>query len=502
MNTESVWEKVSKPPSYPALSDDISAEVLIIGAGITGLTAALELAEAGVNTIVVESLRAGDGTTGYSTGNLYIPVQPYYQNIRSKFDQDTVRSVVLARKSALDHIERTVQEYSIDCHFSRRPTYMYASGRSQNLIEEEVKTLKEAGVEVEYLQAMPFPSQAGRVAYLPNQARLNPKTYIDGLAKAFVNAGGRLFENTAILEVKEESGTCLARTETHSITALKVIMATHTPKGIHKIQALAAPYRSYVVAATLKSGKYPNGHFWNADAGGYISSTHAVYGSELDMLMVAGEHHKTGQAKHADAEHYYKKIEAYIRGNFEVESIVHRWSAQHYQASDDIPYIGLAHKNTKNMYVAGGYFADGLTYGTVAGRILADLVQGKVNPWAKTFDALRCTPKASAGKAIKENLNVILEYAKDFPNGDVTDLAAVKVGEGHIITIDGEKIAAYRDKNHGLHLVSAVCTHMKCIVQFNNAEKTWDCPCHGSRFALDGKVIEGPALEPLETRRI
>jgi glycine/D-amino acid oxidase-like deaminating enzyme/nitrite reductase/ring-hydroxylating ferredoxin subunit len=503
VKTESIWEKVSTPVSYPPLTQDIHADVLIIGAGITGMTAGFELAKAGVTAVIVEAHRAGDGTTGYSTGNLYVPVQPYYQHIRSKFDKETIRVVAHSRKEALDYIERTVKECGIDCHFSRRPDYMFTETRSKDFIEKEFETLKEAGIAVEYTQDIPFPTDAKRAIYFPDQARFNPKTYIDGLAKAFTQKGGKLFEKTEIKEAEERNGQCRARTKRHTITARAMIMATHTPKGIHTMQMLAAPYRSYVVAAKLEGNQYPNGHFWNADPNGYISSTHAVYGQELDMLMVAGGHHKTGQAAHADAEHYYKNIESYIRERFKVDAILHRWSAQHYQAADDVPYIGLAHHRSKHFYVAGGYFADGLTYGTTAGCILADRIQDKANPWAKTYEATRFTPIASAGAAIRENVNVLSEYLKDLPGcRDATRFADIKPGEGGIVEMHGEKFAAYRDEDHALHVVSAVCTHLKCIVRFNNAEKTWDCPCHGSRFALDGGVLEGPAWEPLEKRKV
>jgi glycine/D-amino acid oxidase-like deaminating enzyme/nitrite reductase/ring-hydroxylating ferredoxin subunit len=502
MNTISVWEKTSAPPSYPVLDKDISTDVLIIGAGITGLTAGLELAKAGVKTTIIEALRAGDGTTGYSTGNLYVPVQSYYQNIRDKFDLPTARAIAQSRKQALDYIEAAVKEYDIDCHFARRPDYLFVDEKNRQFLEKEAAILKECSIEVEFKSSMPFPSRARQIAFLPHQARLNPKTYIDGLAKAFVEAGGQLFEHSPIIATEEKPGQCYAITARHKINAAKVIMATHTPKGIHMMQALAAPYRSYVVAATLKSGEYPDGHFWDADPGGYISSTHAVNGEKLDMLMVAGEHHKTGQAAHGHAEYCYKRIETYIRDHFEVESILHRWSAQHYQAADGIPYIGLARRGSKNFYAAGGYFADGLTYGTVAGCLLADLVQGKANPLAGIYNPLRFTPAASAAKAIKENINVLGEYLKDLPGLNSTSTSAIKPGEGSIVEANGEKCAVYRDEKGALHAVSAVCTHMKCIVRFNNAEKTWDCPCHGSRFAVDGAVLEGPAYEPLAHRSI
>jgi len=222
---------------------------------------------------------------------------------------------------------------------------------------------------------------------------------------------------------------------------------------------------------------------------------------ELDILAVAGNHHKTGQT--SNAINYFRGLKEFLAKSFNIDDIEYHWSAQHYQPVDKIPYIGLLSHHNKNIYIATGYFADGLVYGIVAGRLVADLINGVESPWHKIYNSNRFTPCASASSFIKENINVFLQYMKDFPGRkDAKSIEEISNGQGKVIECSGEKIAVYRDLAGKVHPVSAVCTHMKGIVNWNNAEKTWDCPCHGSRFSYEGKVLEGPAIFPLERKKI
>jgi glycine/D-amino acid oxidase-like deaminating enzyme/nitrite reductase/ring-hydroxylating ferredoxin subunit len=504
MENPSIWEKVAaRDITYPALDNDIHVDIAIIGAGITGLTAALQLIEEGRQVAVFEAHSVGSGTTGFSTGNLYIPIQPYYQKIRSKFDQEMVQVIAHARRGAIQYIEKTVTENGIDCHFSRRPSYFFIDDlREEEFLDNEVAALKEADIDINYTNDFPLPVPYSKAAMLPNQARFNPLLYAQGLAEIITSRGGVIYENSAILSTEEHDTNCELRTKHFSITANKIIMGTHTPKGINKLQMLLAPYRSYAVAVHLK-GRYPNGHFWSMSKPHYITSTHAVYSDEIDTLVVAGGHHKTGHPQHHDNAHYFQDIERYIHKYFDVESIDSRWSAQHYQSADDVPYIGLASRHSKHSYVATGYFADGLVYGTVAGLIIPSMILGKDNQVIDSFNPNRFTPIASAKEFLKENIGVLGDYLSDIPGHvEAHHFSEIAKGEGKIIAVNNEKFAAYRDEKSKLYVVSAVCTHMKCIVNWNNAEKSWDCPCHGSRFTVDGAVIEGPALVNLTPKEV
>lgn len=497
MEKQSFWKEITgEVPPFPSLTDHIETEIAIIGGGITGITAALQLRKAGHRVVVLEADKVGGGTTGYSTGNLYVPVQPYYQTIINKFDEKIAATVAHARKAAIDFVEQTAREKSIECQFHRRPFYYYVKDE-KNLpkLEREVSALQKAGIEIDYTYDFPLPEDYIKAARIDNQARFNPYEYVSALASKLQVEGCQIFENSRVTDVKEEER-CVVTTTSGQVIADKVIMATHTPKGFNVVQTLVGPYRSYVVAVSLE-GDYPDGNFWDLDKQpAHAISSHST-GEKLDMLMFAGNHHKTGQAEESH-EKNYAEIEAYIRRYYKVKSIGYQWSAQHYSPADGLPYIGNSTRTTDRIYMATGFSADGLTYGTVAGILLADLIMKKENPWEKAFSSTRFTPLASAEKFIKENLNVAKEYAKDYTKKqDEKAFASLRNGDAQILELDGGKVAAHRDEHGKMHVVSAVCTHLGCIVHFNDAEKTWDCPCHGSRFGLDGKVIEGPAYEPL-----
>jgi glycine/D-amino acid oxidase-like deaminating enzyme/nitrite reductase/ring-hydroxylating ferredoxin subunit len=504
MNTVSLWKDITKDrPSYPKLDTNIEADVVIIGGGITGVTCAYRLTRAGKKVVLLEAQSISGGTTGYSTGNLYVATQPYYTNIESKFDLETVKAVAHSRRYAIDFIENTVNEHNIDCGFMRRPWYLYSSGEKEvSKVEDEVDVLIRAGINVEFTESMPIPVKFERAAVMQNQARFNPFRYVVDLAKAAAGEGCLIFEDSPITEMKQDDNDCCtAVTEGGTVTAEYMIMATHLPKGINNIQFVAMPYRSYVVAAKLK-GKAPNGNFWDMDTPHHVTSSHpSRAGSmELDLLMVAGAHHKVGQPQEETIDHYHD-LEKYLYKNYDVEKIAYRWSAQHYKSADYVPYIGKSPGGSENSYIATGFFADGLVYGTIAGVIIPDHISGTENAWNKIYDASRFTPLKSAAETIKENVNEVMQYLKDVPwNVDAEKFSEVKNGQGKIMMIDGEKYGVYRDESGKLHVVSAVCTHLACIVEWNNAERSWDCPCHGSRFTYEGKVIEGPAMYDLKKR--
>jgi glycine/D-amino acid oxidase-like deaminating enzyme/Rieske Fe-S protein len=506
METQSFWEATApKRTEFPILEGNIEVDVAIIGGGITGITAALQLTNAGKRVAILEARRVGGGTTGWSTGNLYVPVGPYYQNISKSRTQEIMRTVAQARNTALDFIERQTREKNIDCHFSRRPWYFFTQETDMvPTIEKEVEALQQAGMHAKFVNDVPplhLPNLQ-RACYMEGQARFHPLRYVLGLASSVVETGCQIYEHTTVSDLKEEQDYCIIQTNHGNVTSTQVIIATHIPIGVHTVQTVAAPYRSYVVAVRLKNDQYPDAYFWHNDKTHHAITTHSTHSSELDILMIAGNHHKTGQASHQEYQQYFHELEAYARQHFDVASVEYRWSAQHYRSGDGVPYIGLTHKNAKRTYIATGFYADGLIYGTVAGVQLTDMILGMENPWIPAFDATRGTNLATVSEFVKENINVTAQYLKDIPAGQVSHFSQIQPGEGKTIEIDAEKLAVYRDEQNRLHVCSAVCTHMKCIVNWNNAEKTWDCPCHGSRFMIDGSVIEGPAIMNLKRKQV
>lgn len=500
MNGCSLWEKTSSSgKDYPTLSENIEVDTVIIGGGITGVTAASALVKAGKKVALIDSHKIGGITTGHSTGNLYIPIQPYYQDIVSNFDLATARKVAESRDFAIDYIEKNVTNYHIPCHFNRRPWYAYTtSSEKEQVLLKEIETFKQMGLDIEYTSNLPFELKFKKAAVMPNQARFNPLQYVRSMASALENEGCLIFENTQAITIKETTA-CLVLTKNAQIQAQNIFMATHTPLDINLTQMFTAPYRSYVIGAYLTNNEYPEGHFWDFSNHSPIVSTHSLTKSEPEILLVSGSHHKTGQGQ--DLKKHYSELENFLNRNFSISEIAYHWSAQHFQSADKLPYIGLANRTTKNIYMATGYFADGLVYGTLAGLIVADSILNKDNQFKEAYYSNRSNLLPSLGFIVKENLNVFAQYTKDLPL-KTADFETIGIGEGKVVEINQEKWAISRDKSNNLQMVSAVCTHMKCIVNWNNVEKTWDCPCHGSRFTSTGQVLEGPATCNLEKKAL
>ncbi|GAB3169613.1 FAD-dependent oxidoreductase [Telluribacter humicola] len=515
METQSFWEAtIAKRSEYPSLEGNIEVDVAIIGGGITGITTAQRLVAAGKKVAVLDARRIGGGTTGWSSGNLYVPVSPYYQNIKTNRDTQTIQTIAQARSAALDFIELQASSKNIDCHFSRRPWYYYTyEDKMVSKIEKEVDALREAGLQVELVDEVPplHKSNIKKAARMDGQARFHPLKYVLGMAENIAAQGAQLYEYTTVYDYKEEEDHCIVKTTNGSVKASYVVVATHLPIGIHTVHTVAGPYRSYAVAVKLR-GEYPDAYFWHNDGIHKTITTHGSESKDLDILMVVGNHHKTGQASEQEYQHYFKELEDYARKTFDVASVEYRWSAQHYRSGDGVPYIGqtnigaagLPTIGSKRTYMATSYDADGLTYGTVAGIHISEQILGKENPeWVEAFNPKRIASLATVKEFIKENANVAVQYIKGNPfTADVSEFKEIQKGEGKTIKVNGEKLAAYRDEKDQLHVCSAICPHLLCAVNWNNAEKTWDCPCHGSRFMIDGTVIEGPAIHNLEKKDI
>lgn len=492
---QSIWQATSEALDLPSFSGDSSADVVVVGGGITGITTAMLLADAGLTVIVLEAREVGGGTTGNSTGNLYAVVGNGLAAIAQKWGADTMKAVARSRASALDFVEETVAKHGIDCGFQRCQFHQYAPGledATRRQLERECETAIVAGLSARMVDEVPVPFHTGHAIVIDNQASFHPLNYVRGLARRIAWDSCRIFERSEVLEMDYDHGA--VRTAAGRVAAKAIVMATHTPKGFDLVQTELGPYREYAIAATLRTGAYPQGIYWSEEPERH--SIRSLRHGDREWLIVVGYRHKTGQE--ADAEGCYRKLEDYTRSNFDIESIDHRWSAQGYYPVDGLPLIGQSGTH-KNLYIATGFRADGLTYGTVAARILAGEILGKADPFADLYKASRVRPVKAAKDFLKENFNVAAEYVKDYASmTKVKSADEVPAGEGRIVEVDGKRCALYRDESGTVTCVSPICPHLKCIVHWNNAEKSWDCPCHGSRFAVDGSVIEGPAPKPLE----
>ncbi|MEX0684640.1 MAG: FAD-dependent oxidoreductase [Balneolales bacterium] len=497
-NSESFWtSNTTKSKEYRALSSHVESDVTIVGGGITGLIAAMQLTIVGKDVVVLESNRLAKSTTGFSTGNLYVPLQNKYSKLIKDFDEETASTIATSRKEAIDFVERTVVENKIDCQFHRRPWYMYTNkAKNVPMLRNEVEAMKKLGLEINYVKDIPLKVPFIEAAKMENQARFNPYKFVTELAEILSRQGCRIYEESPVTRIHEK-GKCTAKTPNGMVESEHIIEATHIPKGINMTQTLVYPHRSYVVAVEINE-PYPDGNFWDIDkVPAHAISSHGAKSNELEMLMFAGSHHKTGQSDISYNQHY-KELEDFIEGTYPGSAIKHHWSAQHYTPADGSPYIGVSSLGSTNRYMATGYSTDGLTYGVIGGVVLSNMITGLNNPWLEPYISTRIKPVTSSKEFVKENINVATQYVKDYLQfGEVEAFSDIDKLEGRTLQINGEKLAAYRDAIGHLHVYSAVCPHMKCIVNWNDAEKSWDCPCHGSRFSIDGRVLEGPALNPL-----
>ncbi|HWI40030.1 MAG TPA: FAD-dependent oxidoreductase [Verrucomicrobiae bacterium] len=468
--------------------------MLVVGGGITGVTAAYHLAAAGASVVVLESGRIASGTTGHSTGNLYSTVDGWLYHVREKWGDEVTAAVVESRRETVEGIAALVDQHGIRCGFARRPHYIAATESSH--VEElarERDALRAAGIAVEEA-TLPLPLPAVAAIRLEDQAQFHPAAYTCGLAAAVDDAHCRIFEDSPVLEIDETNLT--ARTPRGSVRAKKIILATHTPKGFNLIQTELGPYREYAVAAELRDETSPEGIFWTM-----ADETHSIrpYVHEgRRYLIVVGEFHKTGQ--HDPARDYFASVDRFARSRFDLGGTVWRWSAQQYRSADHLPYIGKT-ASSGDIFIATGFGTDGLVYGSLAGRLLAADIAGTPAPRGEMFRATRFAPAKAARSFAEENVNVAKQYVKDYlTKALVVPLEEIPPGQGGIVEIDGEKTAVVRGADGSLTRLSPVCTHLGCLVHWNPMETSWDCPCHGSRFAADGAVLEGPAIRPLQAR--
>ncbi|HUS24327.1 MAG TPA: FAD-dependent oxidoreductase [Candidatus Binatia bacterium] len=487
----SIWQVAAPETRFDPLGEDLAVDVAIVGGGITGLLCAWLLSREGRRVAVLEGLRVGEGSTGNSTGNLYAPVGGHEHALA---DDDVAAQVWRARAEAVDRIEQIVRAEKLDCDFVRRPWITFSMdqeedpvfGRLRGIASKAGMTLRDASGE------LPFP--VTRAVALDGQAQFNPLSFVRGLAKRLQGANCRIHEQSRV-ESLEAGEPNRLRVNGRTVTAAWVILATHTPVGVLKVHAALAPYREYGIAATVSRGALPQGICWSTDPRHSLRSYRV---EDRDHLVVVGYKHKVGQAE--DTEAAYRELERYAAKRFAAGATHYRWSAQGYWSADGLPYVGESAHGDHVLY-ASGFAADGLTWAAVSAPILAAQVLGQPHPSRKLLEAGRFRPLASAVELAKENLNVLEQYLKDQPGtADADEFPQVRRGQGKTLARHGEKLAVHRDDEGRLHVVSAVCTHMQCVVRWNRAERSWDCPCHGSRFGPDGQVLEGPALAALPPR--
>jgi glycine/D-amino acid oxidase-like deaminating enzyme/nitrite reductase/ring-hydroxylating ferredoxin subunit len=506
---ESVWIATHPIPRRPPLDRDEAADVCVVGAGIAGMTAAYLLAREGRRVVVVDDGTIGGGMTSRTTAHLQSAVDDRFHVLERTHGNEGARLIYESHAAAIDAIERIVADERIACEFRRLPGYLFAPpGDTSDEIEREYDAATRAGfADVEIVSRAPIPGlDSGRALRFPRQAQFHPLRYLDGLARAFERLGGRVACGSHAQEIEGGSTAYVRMRDGPVVFATSIVVTTNvTINDRLVLHTKQAPYMTYVVALELRGAIEP-ALFWDTrqhaeERGDGKAPYHYVRMAELgplgDVLLVGGEDHKTGQAQ--DAEARYARLAEWARDRWPIVGAVrYRWSGQVMEPNDGLAYIGRNPADDDNVYVCTGDSGNGMTHGTIAGLLITDLIAGRANPWSSLYDPSRIKLR-SAGEFAKENLNVAKQYVTGYASaGDVSDETEIVPGSGAILRRGLSKVAAYRDERGRLHEHSAVCTHLGCIVQWNASERTWDCPCHGSRFSCEGKVINGPANRDLE----
>jgi glycine/D-amino acid oxidase-like deaminating enzyme/nitrite reductase/ring-hydroxylating ferredoxin subunit len=502
--TQSYWEDSSSVSRYPALDRDVTVDVAIIGAGITGLTAAYLLKRSGRRVAVMDRRRAGGVDSALTTAHVTCVTDVDLSELVKHFGRDHAWAAWDAGLAAIEQIDRTIREEEIDCEWTWVQGYKHAPAgaetddKTRRHLQDEATLAAELGFDAQYLDAVPFFGTPG-VEY-GGQAKFHPRKYLAALAKLIEGDGSHVFEHTEVQEAKEAKDTKEIEISAgkHTVRCERVVIATHTPlmgktniASATLLQTKLYLYSSYVFGGRLPSGLVPEASYWDTnDPYNYLRvDSHRGF----DYAIFGGSDHKTAQD---DPEQSYRDLEQVVRRVLPQLEITHRWSGQVVETNDGLPFIG---ETSDRQFAATGYAGNGMTFGTLAGMMAHDWATGGKNPWSELFDPGRTKVRGGTWDYVKENADYPYYLIRDrFVGPDARSLRAVRRGEGKIVEVDGKKVAAYRSDTGTTTLLSPVCTHMGCHVKWNDAERTWDCPCHGSRFTPTGSVLSGPAETPLE----
>jgi glycine/D-amino acid oxidase-like deaminating enzyme/nitrite reductase/ring-hydroxylating ferredoxin subunit len=500
-HTTSVWMDTTEVPQFQPLTQDLRSNVCVVGAGIAGMTTAYLLARAGRAVVLIDDGPIGGGETSRTTAHLTAALDDRYYEIEKMHGEEGARVAAESHMSAIHRIETIASMEDIDCDFQRVEGFLFLGGESTRKdLERELEATHRAGItDTQLVDKIPFGFwDSGPALRFPRQATFHPLKYLKGLARAILRDGGKIYTGVHAERIEDGEPAKVTTSRGYTIHADNVVVCTNTPVNdwliIHSKQAA---FRTYVIGARVPKGSVPHGLYWDTPNPYHyirLQTAEDKTGHELDydVLIVGGEDHKTGQA--IDTDERFVRLEAWTRERFPmVERVDYRWSGQIIEPVDYMAYIGKNPGGDEHIWIATGDSGNGMTHGTIAGIILNELVQGRKHQWTRLYDPSRVRLRATPEYA-RENFNVAEQYKDWFTGSDTSDVAAIKPGEGAVIGRGRGKIAVYRDESGDIHRLSAVCTHLYCIVRWNDTERTWDCPCHGSRFDPYGKVVNGPAI--------
>lgn len=502
----SIWLDTAYPGKHHPLKKNARADVCVVGAGIAGLTTAYLLARDGLSVVLLDDGRPGGGQTGVTTAHLSNEIDDGYVEIRRLHGLEGAKLACSSHRAAIERIEAICHLERLQCDFRRVDGFLFlAPEHGLSVLDEEYEAAREAGVSVQKMESAPVTGFAsGPCLRFPRQAQFHPLRYLNGLAQAFERMRGRIYTGTRAVDVTGGNHAVVRVANNCTVSAGAAVVATNVPfNDRFAIHTKQAPYHTYAIAARVAPDAITHALYWDTtDPYHYVRLQRATNselggdnGDPLDLLIVGGEDHKAGQA--SDTEQRFERLEQWMRNRFAAAGEVEfRWSGQVMETQDGLAYIGRNPMDADNVFVVTGDSGMGMTHGTIAGILITDLVKGRPNEWAALYDPSRIRTGA-ATEFLKENLNVAAQYASWVTPGEVESVEEIAPNSGAVIREGLSKIAVFRDEAGELHRRSAVCTHLGCIVAWNAAASTWDCPCHGSRFDPYGVVVNGPASQDL-----
>jgi glycine/D-amino acid oxidase-like deaminating enzyme/nitrite reductase/ring-hydroxylating ferredoxin subunit len=499
--TPSPWMNVTLP-EFPALKQDIDVDVLVVGAGLTGITAAYLLVQEGVRVALIDREKVVSGDTARTTAHLTYVTDERLHHLVNKFGADAARKFWEGGAIAIDTIERIVEECGNDAEFVRVPGYLHArigqepSRKDIETLRKDAELAKSFGFEATFVESTMYGGVPG--VRFAQQAKFHPRKYLKGLLAEIQQRGGLVFENTT-LQAVEDGDPMLVKASGRKIRCKYLIIATHNPlmgkKGALTaglFQTKLALYTSYVLGARLPLGSMPEGLYWDTnDPYEYVRIDER---DDHSYAIFGGEDVKTGQER--DTEEVFGKLSRRLGQLLPQASVDRRWMGQVVETDDGMPFIG---ENEEREFIATGFCGNGFTLGTLSALMARDRYLGRANPWSSLLAVNRSPFHGGSWRYVQENVDFPYYFVRDrLRRAEVESLDQVGQGEGRIVNHEGKKIAAYRDDAGNLTLLAPQCTHLKCLVKWNSADRNWDCPCHGSRFRPTGEVLSGPAEQPLQ----
>ncbi|NLA39694.1 MAG: FAD-dependent oxidoreductase [Methanomicrobiales archaeon] len=498
---ESYWIATSPETGFPRLNEDGRVDVTVIGGGIAGITTAFLLKRAGMTVTLLEADRIVKGATGYTTAKITSLHRLIYRDLIDRFGSAKAQQYADANQAGIDMIASLAREYNIPCSFERKPAYTYAeSEEARDLVAAEADAARSLGLPAAFTERVELPVETHGAVVLENQAQFHPRNYLLLLAGHLPGDGSYIFEMTRALGIEEQGGEVQVRTDRGTLISEYAVLTTHYPiynrPGSYFARMRAS--RSYALALRINE-PFPDGIFINADGPVHSWRSQPAV-SDGELVIVTGEEHETGKV--TDTRAHYQRLDEYARSVYPERTVAYHWSAQDYITADRVPYIGPLAEGHDHIFVATGFGKWGMAAGTVAGMILADQIRGRANPWAEVFDPARFRYKPDYPVWVQKSLQSAGGTIEVDGAWFDMETATIPPGEGRVIEADGQKVAVYRDGPGALHVLDPTCMHMACTVTWNNAEKSWDCPCHGSRYDAYGRVIESPSVRDLMRKEI